>query len=289
MGNKIFTFIKNVCLFVCLAVCFSCNNDNDTNNPVEQPQIETELQWQLAAIIENGEKLEMPGNYMDAYLIFEEDETFEGRVGANQLKGTFKTDASTGKISMKYSMTQVVSLEPNVIEFEKMYMVLFHKIQSYTYTDSGNDLKLYYGDNSYLEYQSKEVEKRVEQPTKTIITDLEWKLVKLVETGDEVIMPKELLESAKAYVIQFKDDGLFEGFMSANKINGSYTSNEVTEKIELKLEGLTQVVDILYEDIEKMYIDLLFKKVYSYSQTDDGLYLYFGKNSYLKYQALKKS
>lgn len=155
MVNGIFTFIKNICLFVCLAVCFSCNNDYDTDNPVEQPQIETELQWQLTAIIENGEKLETPGNYMDAYLIFEEDETFEGRVGVNQLKGTFKTNVSTGKISMEYSMTQVVSLEPNVTEFEVMYMKLFHKIISYTYTDSGNDLKLYYGDNSYLEYHQK--------------------------------------------------------------------------------------------------------------------------------------
>lgn len=150
-----FTFIKNFCLFVCLAVCVSCNNDNDADNAVEQPQIETELQWQLTAIVENGEKLETPGNYMYAYLIFEEDEKFEGCVGGNQLKGTFKTNPSTGKISMKYSMTQVASLEPNVMEFEVMYMELFHKIISYTYTDSGNDLKLYYGDNSYLEYQSK--------------------------------------------------------------------------------------------------------------------------------------
>lgn len=288
MVNGIFTFIKNICLFVCLAVCFSCNNDYDTDNPVEQPQIETELQWQLTAIIENGEKLETPGNYMDAYLIFEEDETFEGRVGVNQLKGTFKTNDSTGKISMEYSMTQVVSLEPNVTEFEVMYMKLFHKIISYTYTDSGNDLKLYYGDNSYLEYQSKVIEKRAEQPTKTIITDLDWKLVKLVETGDEIAIPKELQESAKAYIIQFKDDGSFDGFMSANKIKGTYTSNEATGKIELKLEGLTQVVDLLYGDLEEIYIDLLFKKVYSYSLSDDGLYLYFGNNSYLKYHALKK-
>lgn len=91
---------------------------------------------------------------MYAYLIFEDNEKFEGRVGANQIKGTFKTNPSTGKISMEYSITQVASLEPNVMEFEEMYMKLFHKITSYVYTDLGNDLKLYYGDNSYLQYQS---------------------------------------------------------------------------------------------------------------------------------------
>ena len=52
---------------------------------------------------------------------------------------------------MEYSITQVASLEPNVMEFEEMYMKLFHKITSYVYTDLDNDLKLYYGDNSYLQ------------------------------------------------------------------------------------------------------------------------------------------
>lgn len=157
MVSKSFKFVMNVCLFVCLAMGFSCSNDNDSDDPVEQPPIKTELHWQLTAIIENGEKQATPGNYMYAYLIFEENEKFEGQVGANQLKGTFKTNPS-GKVSMDYTITQVVSVEPNVVEFEKIYMNLFPKIISYTYTESDNDLKLYYGDNSYLQYKSEKVE-----------------------------------------------------------------------------------------------------------------------------------
>ena len=109
--------------------------------------------------------------------------------------------------------------------------------------------------------------------------------MKFEETGGEITIPKELIEAAKAYVIQFKDDGSFDGYTSANEIKGSYTSNMATGKIELKLEQQTQVADILYGDFEKIYLDNLFKRVYSYSQSDDGLYLYFNKNSYLKYQA----
>lgn len=283
MADISFKLLIKISLLFCLTFCMACDSDSET--PQEEIPIETELQWQLSAIIENGEKLATPGNCMSAYLIFEEGDKFDGRVGVNQLKGTFKAYPSSGKVSMEYSLTQVASLEPNVMEFEKMYMKFFDKITSYTYTKSDNNLKLYYGDNSYLEYQSKEVEKIREQPANAIKTNLNWKLVKFEETGGEITIPKELIEAAKAYVIQFKDDGSFDGYTSANEIKGSYTSNMATGKIELKLEQQTQVADILYGDFEKIYLDNLFKRVYSYSQSDDGLYLYFNKNSYLKYQA----
>ena len=42
-------------------------------------------------------------------------------------------------------------------------------------------------------------------------------------------MPEELAKSAKVYVMQFKDDGLFEGCTNANDINVSYVSNMETE------------------------------------------------------------
>ena len=51
--------------------------------------------------------------------IFEEGDKFDGRVGVNQLRGTFKADPSSGTVSMEYSLTQVASLEPNVMEFEE--------------------------------------------------------------------------------------------------------------------------------------------------------------------------
>lgn len=139
--------------------------------------------------------------------------------------------------------------------------------------------------NSDNEEQIEQTEQRPNQPTEAIEANLNWKLAKLVEVGDEIKIPEELLKSEKVYVIQFKDDGTFDGHTAANEINGSYAFNKETGKIELKVEMLTQVADILYGDFEEMYLDYLFKKVYSYSQSDDGLYLYFGKDSYLKYQA----
>lgn len=243
MADISFKLLIKISLLFCLTFCMACDSDSET--PQEEIPIETELQWQLSAIIENGEKLATPGNCMSAYLIFEEGDKFDGRVGVNQLRGTFKADPSSGTVSMEYSLTQVASLEPNVMEFEE----------------------------------------RGEQPANAIKTNLNWKLVKFEETGGEITIPKELVEAAKAYVIQFKDDGSFDGYTSANEIKGSYTSNMATGKIELKLEQQTQVADILYGDFEKIYLDNLFKRVYSYSQSDDGLYLYFNKNSYLKYQA----
>ena len=135
------------------------------------------------------------------------------------------------------------------------------------------------------EEQTEQTEQRPNQPTEAIEANLNWKLVKLVDGEDEIKIPEELLKSNKVYVIQFKDDGTFEGRMTVNEINGSYSSNKETGKIELKLEMLTQVLDILYVDFEEIYLDYLFKKVYAYSQSDDGLYLYFGKDSYLLYQA----
>lgn len=131
MANLSLKLLIKISLLFCLALCMACDSDSETpqkETPQEEIPIEAELQWQLGAIIENGEKLATPGNYMYAYLIFEDNEKFEGRVGANQIRGTFKTNPTTGKISMEYSITQVASLEPNVMEFEEMYMKLFLKI-----------------------------------------------------------------------------------------------------------------------------------------------------------------
>lgn len=155
MANISLKLLIKISLLFCLALCIACDSDSETPPQKEIP-IETELQWQLSAIIENGEKLVTPGNCMSAYLIFEENDKFCGLVGVNHLDGTFDMDSISGKISFKYIMTQVVSMDENVIEFERMYMTLFYKIVSYTSSD--DNLKLYYGDNSYLEYQSKEVE-----------------------------------------------------------------------------------------------------------------------------------
>lgn len=273
-------FIKKACLFFCLAVCFGCSNDTD--NPEEQSPIEAELQWQLTAIVENGTEVATPGNYKYAYLILEKDGAVNGRVGANLLKGRFNMNPASGKISFDCTTTELGSLDDDVTEFETMYMTLFHKITSYIH--SGDELKLYYGDNCYLQYQSKEIEKREEQPTDAIKKDLNWKLVKLVEAGDEVKIPEELLNSSLAYTIQFMDDGSFKGYMSANWIEGSYTVDQATGKAEFKLEMLTQMADLLYGYFEKIYLDLLFKQVYAYSQSDDYLYLYYGKDNYLMYQ-----
>lgn len=157
MANLSLKLLIKISLLFCLALCMACDSDSETpqkETPQEEIPIEAELQWQLGAIIENGEKLATPGNYMYAYLIFEEDDKLDGRVGGNQLRGTFKADPSSGKVSISCAVTELASLAPNIMEFERMYMKRFEKITSYTYSKSENNLKLYYGDNSYLQYQS---------------------------------------------------------------------------------------------------------------------------------------
>lgn len=100
MANLSLKLLIKISLLFCLALCMACDSDSETpqkETPQEEIPIEAELQWQLGAIIENGEKLATPGNYMYAYLIFEDNEKFEGRVGANQIRGTFKTNPTTAK------------------------------------------------------------------------------------------------------------------------------------------------------------------------------------------------
>ena len=65
--------------------------------------------------------------------------------------------------------------------------------------------------NSDSEEQIEQTEQRPNQPTEAIEANLNWKLAKLVEAGDEIKIPEELLKSEIACVIQFKEDGTFDG------------------------------------------------------------------------------
>ena len=76
MANISLKLLIKISLLFCLTLFMACDSDSETpqkETPQKEIPIEAELQWQLGAIIENGEKLATPGNYMSAYLIFEDD------------------------------------------------------------------------------------------------------------------------------------------------------------------------------------------------------------------------
>lgn len=65
---------------------------------------------------------------------------------------------------------------------------------------------------------NRQEDQREEQPTNAVEMNTSWKLVALVETGNNIKIPEELIKSPKAYTLLFKEDGSYEGYTNVNKI-----------------------------------------------------------------------
>lgn len=115
-----------------------------------------------------------------------------------------------------------------------------------------------------------------------------WKLANVVENGKLVKNMKEEgnYKESKSFTLSFEGDGTFlktgryEGISSVNTLIGEYSTDSEEWAILLTEKCATEVIESEFGS----YYRMLLGKVKFWAYKDECFYLYFGNNSYLKYE-----
>lgn len=138
---------KIIPLLLCLAM--GCGCDDAHHWDIEG----IEIDGRLTKIVENGKDVEIPAEIITVpdycVLSLMKDHTFQGTITVNDMEGTYQQNASSGKINIQIQIISEV-LDARYHEFESKYVSLLRKVSSYQQT--GSTLKLYFGEDSYLQY-----------------------------------------------------------------------------------------------------------------------------------------
>lgn len=138
------SLFKIALLLLGMAVGFGCD-DSD-----EWTQEGMEITCTLAKTVENGTEVKYPTE-ITPLLILKKDQTFEGDAVCNSIEGGYKYNADNGRFIIEgLIMTELACISP-YSEAESMYLGYFGKISSFQ--QEGGSIRLYFGENSYLEYR----------------------------------------------------------------------------------------------------------------------------------------
>lgn len=120
-----------------------------------------EAYGRLIKIVENGRDVEIPDEIITepdyCVLSLMKDHTFQGSITINDMEGIYQQNASSGKINIQIQRISEV-LDARYHEFESRYVSLLRKVSSYQHT--GSTLKLYFGEDSYLQYSLTKEERK---------------------------------------------------------------------------------------------------------------------------------
>ncbi|MBC8603243.1 META domain-containing protein [Parabacteroides acidifaciens] len=286
MRTTIFKTLFKICLLLsCMAVWSGCN-DSD-----EWEQEGMEISCTLVKTVENGTEVEYPIKISPS-LSLKKDNTLEGLAVINEIRGSYmyNTDNSKFKID-ELVMTELGSPSP-YSDAEHMYLGYLRDVSSFK--QEGETIKLYFGEDSYLEYKLKNPDDLEEEVPSYKLTGegIYWKLTKAVENGKIIknIKEEEDYESYKVFTLSFEGDGSFKetgkfkGYSSTNAIEGTYTANNKQSTIYL-----TEIfgTDLGESEFGYQYMDTL-RSIYSWIYYDGCLLLYYGDNSYFQYELIEE-
>lgn len=286
------SLFKIALLLSCMAIGFGCDDSTEPDEPDSPDKWEVPrgpdtasykvtgegVCWKLANAVENGKSIknfkeEQGANYWDSKtftLSFEGNGTFletgkyEGISSVNTIIGGYSTDPKEWTILI----TEKCATEVNESEFGYRYRELLAKVKVWAYLDEC--LYLYFGEDSYLEYELKSELKGM---------NITCKLSKTVENGTEIKYPAEIAPS-----LTLKKDLTFEGNAACNSIRGGYKYNADNGRFTIE-DLITTELNCMspYSEAESMYLGFL-RKISSYKQEGESIRLYFGEDSYLEYE-----
>lgn len=147
MRTTIFkTLFKISLLLSCMAVWSGCN-DSD-----EWEQEGMEISCLLVKTVENGTEVEYPIKISPS-LSLKKDNTLEGLAVINEMRGSYMYNADNSKFKIdELVMTELGSPSP-YSDAEHMYLGYLRDVSSFK--QEGETIKLYFGEDSYLEYKLK--------------------------------------------------------------------------------------------------------------------------------------
>lgn len=140
------SLFKIALLLSCMAIGFGCDDSDEW---------ETEgmdVTCQLAKTVENGTEIEYPAGIAPS-LTLKKDLTFEGNAACNSIRGGYKYNADNGRFTIEDLITTELNCMSPYSEAESMYLGFLKKISSFK--QEGESIRLYFGEDSYLEYELK--------------------------------------------------------------------------------------------------------------------------------------
>ena len=124
---------------------------DDSDNPDNRIQEGIEISGILAKTVENGTEIKYPTE-ITPFLTLRKDLTFEGDAVCNSIKGDYKYSADNGQFKIEGLIATELGCTSPHHEAGTMSVENFRKISSFKqYTDN---VRFYFGENSYLEYKS---------------------------------------------------------------------------------------------------------------------------------------
>ena len=123
----------------------------DSDNPDNRIQEGIEISGILTKTVENGTEIKYPTE-ITPFLTLRKDLTFEGDAVCNSIKGDYKYSADNGQFKIEGLIATELGCTSPHHEAETMYLDYFRKISSFK--QDRENVRFYFGENSYLEYKS---------------------------------------------------------------------------------------------------------------------------------------
>lgn len=146
------SLFKIALLLSCMAIGFGCDDSTGPDEPDNWTQEGMEITCTLAKTVENGTEIEYPAEIAPS-LTLKKDLTFEGNAACNSIRGGYKYNADNGRFTIEDLITTELNCMSPYSEAESMYLGYLKKISSFK--QEGESIRLYFGEDSYLEYELK--------------------------------------------------------------------------------------------------------------------------------------
>lgn len=150
------SFFKIALLLFGMAIGIGCNDPvrteetDDPDDPTKWEQEGMVFSGTLVKTVENGTEVEYPMKIAPP-LVLKKDNTFEGHAVVNSIEGNYMYNADNGKFQFKDLITTELGCISPYCEAESMYLGHLQKVSSFKREEK--TLKLYFGEESYLEYE----------------------------------------------------------------------------------------------------------------------------------------
>lgn len=141
---------KIALLLTCMAIGFGCDDSDEWGTEG------MDMTGQLVKVIENGAEISFPTD-IAPHLILKKDLTFKSDIVCNSIQGNYRYNTDNGKFAIEnLIMTELSCISPYG-EAESLYRSYLSKVSSFKLEKK--TFRLYFGKDSYLEYELKSEKK----------------------------------------------------------------------------------------------------------------------------------
>ncbi|MDR0680526.1 MAG: META domain-containing protein [Dysgonamonadaceae bacterium] len=175
----------------------------EASDPDENPKL-TDIKWKLTSFVSNGNAKTPEPDSNDCYwLIFDDDNTLEGKSSANFLLGSYEVNHQTSSLRItNLGGTEIYELPDGRLFVESLMTVRSFELQEAV-------LKLYYNETDYLLFNS---DPEFVNPYRETVVG-KWKLIQIVTVYNS--------DTQNPEIIDYSNDNIIYDFLTDNRLEVS--------------------------------------------------------------------